>query len=370
MKRELNLKTFVLAALFILIGVLAYKLINILLVLFIAFILFSGLKPIVDYLEKHKVKRWIAVTLTYLGIASILFVLFYFIFNETVDQVRIFLSNFEFKSDNILAFIDTNFPFLSADARVRIAQLQTEINSPGFLNSLTSNEVFRSFLGSFNTVGSEGLRLVGRVVGGLFTIFMIVFISIYMVIPKKDFYEGGIDLLPEKFASKMIFLLDKIKANLGAWLGGQILLMLIIGIATYVIVILPALFVPNYELGQFAFLIAVIAGFLEAIPNIGPILTLVFTIFVAVLLGSPVGVLIFLFIAFIVLQQLEGLFIVPVVMKRAMDINPILSILGLLAGFELTNSPIGALLAIPVLGVIQIVVLEVLKDWKIAQEKS
>src|SRR5690606_13994971 len=124
-------------------------------------------------------------------------------------------------------------------------------------------------------IANQSLSFVGRFVSGLISIFMVIFLSIYMVIPKRDFYEPAINMLPKRYSDYLNPLIDKVRVKLGAWIVGQIVLMFAIGISTYLIVSIPGIFVSNYSLGEFALILGIVAGFLEALPNIGPLLTLI-----------------------------------------------------------------------------------------------
>lgn len=363
-KIEVNLKTFFIAAALILFAFLSYRLIEIYVIFFVAFILFSALKPLIDILEKKGLNRALAIFITFFLILVIFGLIFYFLFSQSVFQIREVFQDFKFNSSNIVEFVDRHLPFLSDDVRLRINDLETNVKTSGFFQNLTTNEAFRSLLSSLAGVGGQGVKILSSVIGGLFNIFIVIFLSVYMVVPRNDFYEGALVHLPKKYFVDARRTLDKIKVGLGYWLVGQLALMFIIGLATYFIIIIPGLFIEGYQLGRFAFLIAVIAGILEAIPNIGPIVTLIIAALLAILVGSPLGLVIYLVIAFTVLQQAEGLFLVPSIMKRAVELSPIVSILAIIAGFELTGSPIGALLSIPLVGALQIVILEWLNSRK------
>jgi predicted PurR-regulated permease PerM len=351
---------------------LAYLLNPIILAAFVAFIIFAGIKPLVDYLETKNFKRWIAIVFSYSIVLILMSGAFAFIINSLVTQVRnvtIDISeNYEERTESIQSFVNTNLPFLSDFTAKTIDDIGGTVNSNELKNA-SSSQTFDSITQNIGLIGSQGLRFLNGVVGGLFTLFTIVFVSIYMVIPREDFYKKLTRLFgkdPERILNKTLF---KSKVALGAWLRGIFLLMLFIGLATFFIVLIPGIFVENYSLGRFALLLAIIAGLLEGLPNIGPILTFAITMLLAILLGSPLGVLVYLGLAMLALQQLEAILLVPVVMKKALDLNPIVSIFGLIAGFELSGTVIGALLALPVVGVLQIAVIEIINYRKENQAK-
>lgn len=363
-------KNFLLPVYFFGIGItlyLAYILNPILLALFVAFIIYSGVKPAVDWLEEKKVKRWIGIVISYLSILTITSFLFIFIINSLASQivgiVNDISENFETRTNQIQSFVDQNTPFLSGFVSENLEKIR-DINSDGNIENTSSSDLFNSFSSNIGAIGTQGFRFFSGVVGGLFTIFTVFFISIYMVIPRKPFYKNLTKLLAKDYKKLLNNIFEKSSIGLGAWLRGLFVLMLFIGIATFFIIIIPDIFIDNYALGRFALLLAIIAGLLEALPNIGPILTFAITIILAILLGTPLVVIIYLTIAMLILQQLEAIFLVPVVMKKALDINPIISIVGLIAGFELSGSVIGALMALPIIGVAQIIFTETIAFYQ------
>jgi predicted PurR-regulated permease PerM len=361
---QINLKTFFIGALAIGSLFLAYQLRSLFLIFFVSFIIFSTLKPIIDLLEKKGFKRISAIVLVYILFFLISVTLFFLVINGVVIQLTDIVQNLSIKEENISEFVYTNLSFLSAfvDLDTIIESLLSIIDTDN-LKSITSPEAFKGIIETFSPVALQGVSFITKSLSGLLTIFMILFLSMYMVLPKKDFYEGFFRLFPKNIATKSDELLDQIRVKLGAWVIGQLILMLAIGVATYFIILLPGIFIQDYRLGEFALIIAIIAGILEAIPNIGPLLTLIIAVFMAIATGSSLPLILFIVVMFTLLQQIESLFIVPVVMKKAIDIHPILSILSVLAGFEL-GGPIGALLAVPIIGVVQIIAIDFLNRWK------
>lgn len=363
-------KNFLLSSYFFGIGItlyLAYILNPILLALFVSFIIYSGVKPGVDWLEVKKIKRWIGIAISYSFILTVTSLLFIFIINSLASQivgiVKDISENFDTRTNQIQSFVDQNVPFLSEFVSESLDKIRS-INSDGNIENTSSSDLFNAFSTNIGTIGTQGFRFFSGVVGGLFTIFTVFFISIYMVIPRKPFYKSLTKLFTQDYRKLLNNIFEKASIGLGAWLRGLFILMLFIGIATFFIIIIPDIFIENYALGRFALLLAIIAGLLEALPNIGPILTFAITIILAILLGTPLVIIIYLTIAMLILQQLEAIFLVPVVMKKALDINPIISIVGLIAGFELSGSVIGALMALPIIGVGQIIFIEAVEFYK------
>ncbi len=140
--------------------------------------------------------------------------------------------------------------------------------------------------------------------------------------------------------------MGRIELKLGGWLRGQIILMLIIGISTYIGLTLLGV--------EYALALAVIAGILEIVPIIGPILSAIPALIVAFTVSPIAG---FGVIGlYILIQQLENHLVVPKVMQKAVGFNPLVTIIVLMIGGNLLGL-MGAILAIP----IAIVVIEMIR---------
>lgn len=325
---------------------------------FSAFIVFSSLKPIVDFLEKKGAQRWLAVATVMMGFIALLVLFFTLILNAAYRELQEAFVDVELNATTITTFVDQRIPALSEPVRDLVEKFQKVSRNEIPLSDVLPADI----IGNINGVGVAGLKFAGGVVEGLFNVFLVIFISLYMILPKKDFFIGGINyfLKDEKKIDGYENLFFQIKNGLGHWLIGQLALMFFVALLTYVVISLPGLFIQDYDLGRFALLLALVAGILEALPNIGPTITLVIAVLLAILTGGSAAIIIYVLISFVLIQQVEGVFLVPVIMKRAIDLNPIVAILVIVAGFSLTGSAIGALLSIPFAGTINIIY----RNWK------
>lgn len=149
-------------------------------------------------------------------------------------------------------------------------------------------------------------------------------------------------------------LITNIQEKLGSWFRGQLFLSAVIGGLSFIG--LTILDIP------YAIPLALMAGIMEVVPVIGPIISSFPAILVALtispILGLIVGVMYF------VIQQLENHLIVPQVMKKAVGLNPLVVILTIAVGSRLLGFA-GALLAVPIAVVIQILVTEIIEQQKL-----
>ena len=133
---------------------------------------------------------------------------------------------------------------------------------------------------------------------------------------------------------------------MGEWLRGQLILGLIVGIAVY----LGLLFLGvNYAL-----LLALMAGVLEVVPYVGPIISVIPALIIGFAQSPVIGFGVV--ILYLIVQQLENHLLVPKVMQKVTGLNPIISILALLVGIK-AGGIVGAIFSIP-LAMMGVVILE------------
>lgn len=199
------------------------------------------------------------------------------------------------------------------------------------------NGILTQLTGSVQVV----LGLLASTFSLLFVIFSLLIIAYHMLAEIEWFSVSFAWMLPrrtrEERAKLAIEIIDSLTTQLGAWVRGQLLLMFVIGLGTYIG--LRALGVP------YALPLAILAGLLEFIPNLGPTIAAVPGVLVAFLLVNPlVGFLTLVFYVFV--QQIENSFIVPGIMKNTVDVEPLTTILLLLVGFE-AMGVMGAVISVP-----------------------
>lgn len=181
--------------------------------------------------------------------------------------------------------------------------------------------------------------VVSSTFSGVFTFMTVLVMSSYMMIDRDNLHMKVIWVTREKKHIAMAKqLVDDIEYQLGGWVRGQLALMLIIGVVTYIG--LRLLHIP------YALPLAVAAGLLEVLPNLGPTIAAIPAIIIAyITLGPAMAGFTLLF--YILVQQFENNLIVPKVMKDNADVNPLTTIILILIGVEL-GGVVGALLSIPI----------------------
>ena len=205
-------------------------------------------------------------------------------------------------------------------------------------------------------------RQIQAVIGNLISISTAIFSSIFLLITIFVFtfyllleHKSAIKFIASPFSGKqekkVSSTISKVEAGLGSWVRGQIALSFIVGILIFIG--LTILQIP------FALPLALVAGLLEIVPIVGPIVSSI----PAILVGLTISPLIGLAIAalFFIVQQLENHLIVPVVMSKAVGLQPPVVILALLIGAKLAGIG-GAVLAVPTVVVARIIFREFLEE--------
>ena len=199
---------------------------------------------------------------------------------------------------------------------------------PTQINSFAASEI--------ENIGKNAIALTTKVFGGVVSAVSIFAISFYLLLYKQTVTHNFVSLFPKNRQEKVNKTIIQIEDKLGNWLRGQIVLSGAVGITTWVVLTVLGV--------DFALPLAVIAGIFEIIPTIGPILSAVPAIIVALNI-SPIlaGVVA---VSYFLIQLLENNILVPRIMQRAVGLNPIVIIIGIIVGSKLLGVA-GALLAIP-----------------------
>ena len=178
---------------------------------------------------------------------------------------------------------------------------------------------------------------------GVFTAIIILALAFYWTLEGPRIIRSFLLVIPQTQRESIGELIAAMESKVGFYMVGQAILCTVVGIMALIAYLLIGL--PN------ALVLALIAGVLEAVPMIGPLLGAVPAALVA--LSIAPGKLIWVIVATIVIQQVENSLLVPRIMKRAVGVNPFVTLLALFA-FSTLFGLVGALMAIPMAAMIQL----------------
>ena len=177
----------------------------------------------------------------------------------------------------------------------------------------------------------------------IFTVIVTLVLAFYWTLDGPRNIQSFLMLVPQDRRENIRELISAMESKVGYYIVGQGILCLVIGIMALVAYSLIGL--PN------ALVLALVAGMLEAVPMIGPLLGAVPAAMVALSLGPDK--LVWVIVATVIIQQLENSLLVPRVMSKAVGVNPFVTLLALFA-FSSFFGIAGALMAIPMAAIIQL----------------
>lgn len=304
--------------------ILLYLVRQVLYILLFAIIIAAAINPFGNWLDKKRIPRLLGILLLYLTV----FVLCVFILTLVI-------------------------PFVSQE----VGKLTEDL--PRFIAKITASlEVIKGETGNFDIIGQlqilldsfsqflqessqSAVGLIINVFGGIISFFGIIVISFYLSVMKKGIDTFLQSVVPDKYESYILDLWHRSEKKLGQWFQAQVLLSLIIGLLTFV-----GLSLLNVK---FALVLAVIAMILELVPNVGPVLAAIPAVTLGFFQSSSLGF--WVIILYIAIQQFENHILTPLILGRALGINPVVVIIALLVGFNLAGI-IGMILAVPLATII------------------
>jgi len=348
---------------------LLYALRSVAILLFISFIIAAALRPFVNKLENdYGIYRSISVLFIYVLFFCLVLIISFLALDTFISQFTSFINRLPELVRNILESTNSSLPdslkFLDdGNADSVVETLRNQINA-GNLNFQDIGDIVTYISDNFNSVFGIGIELAIGVVDVLFNIFIILVVSAFLMVRKNRLYDSFTNFVPQRYMEDYNRIFERIEKGLGEWFAGQVLVMTIIGVLSYVILMIPYLVgIEGYELYKFALLLALIAGLLESLPNIGPTITAAAIVLLSAGIGESFFIIAYTFLSFIALQQVEGAFITPNIMKRVAHLDPIVTILGIVAGFQVYNV-IGAILSLPTIVVVKIILSEINTKYK------
>ena len=285
------------------------------------------LSPPVDFLEQRaKVRRSVATILVFLtGLAAIGGLMYAFI-TPIVDQSQ--------------EFVD-NFPRYVEEAKAGEGPLGGVVQR--FDLDRRIEERRDDFERAFNDLGRNSLDIVRGVGNAVAATLTILVLTILMLLSGPRMLRSGLGALSPPTAARVRYVAADCAKAVTGYVAGNLLISVIAGVASFVF-----FFVADVP---FRTVLALWVAFADLIPLVGATLGAIPAIIIAFLNSTALGVATVVF--FVVYQQFENHVLQVTIMAKTVDLNPLVVLVAVLIGVELTGL-LGALLAIPVAGVIQV----------------
>ncbi len=293
-------------------------------------------QPILLWLERHRVKRVFGVLLVVVVVLAVTGLLFWTVLSQVINLLAELPQLLQLLPDLIGGALDR----LSSVPGLENVQLRLRDLLAQQVSQLDQN------LGpTLQRLLSSGGALLGGVVGavgGLAQGLFVLILSLYFMLDYQRVGASVLQLLPRTWQPAALSLSEDVSVSFGGYIRGQLLIGLAVG--ALVAVGLLMLGIPN------ALAIGLLAAVLDIVPYLGPVISAI----PAVLLALPDGwvKVLLVVLVFLVANQLEGNFLSPYVLGRTTDLSSAAVLLGILAGLTL-GGLVGALLAVPTLALLK-----------------
>jgi predicted PurR-regulated permease PerM len=303
---------------------------NTLVMAYIAGVLAMGISPLVRIIERqklipigHRLPRWLAILIIYAGLIGTIAIILMIVIPPLANQAEELWRNLPDKIARGQEFL------------IRRGILREPITIGDAVSQAPAS-------GGATAVGTI-FSTLRNVAGGIFGVITLLLLTFYMLVESREITSFFVRLFPRHQRPRVAAVSATVTAKVSAWLGGQLLLSMIIGVTSAIG--LGLMGVPYF------YVLALISAVGEMIPMIGPILSAIPAILVAATVSPTLAIGVAVF--FIVQQQVENTILVPKIMGRQVGLSAVTVILALGMGGALLGV-VGAILSLPTAAIVQV----------------
>ncbi len=265
---------------------------DILLILSVSALITAALSPIASRLQRHRVPRQASAAFLALAVIAIVVLAGYLILPRAAKQV---------------GELAKQGPGFAKEAYRWVQRAGLDEYLPKKIDTASLNQIARPLI----TGASRATASAAGAVAGALLVFII---TVYLLANPAPITGGILRVLDPAMRDRARSTGERLAGQIRAWAVGVLIGMFFIFLVTWIALSIIGM--------KQAFLFAVIAGLLEAVPVIGPIISAVPPTLVALLSSDPITAL-WVVIAFVVIQQFEGNVLIPVVMSRQLSLHPV-----------------------------------------------
>lgn|SRR3989344_5646110 len=303
---------------------LAYRLREVVVAILLSVFVSTALSGGVTRLEKLKVPRILGTIMVFVASLSIVAFLIYTVIPIAIIELNSLLGNLNGVTSKILG----------SEATESISKFISP-NLGNLANVLLSGN-------------APLLDVIGVFLGGATYFFTVLVLSFYLTVSHNGVRDFMRAILPRSIENGVIGIYERTAKKIGKWFNAQLLLCSAVGLTVGLALWLMGV--------KYALTLGLLAGVFELVPVIGPIFSGAIAVVIASSDSMSLGI--YVLILFLIVQQIESNVLVPLVLRKAIEIHPAVILISLLGGIKLAGLP-GMLLAIPV----AVVAVELIENW-------
>ncbi len=302
-----------------------------------AFLIAYLLSPLVDTLHGYKLPRWLSISVVFIGLAILMFLAFWYLIPLIWEQIK-------YAKDSIPKGIqwinETLLPWVASTFQVDEMEIDTQQFSITIMNYIQENYSVDSAQTMLLRLAQSGLNFIQ--VGG--TVVLIPIIAFYFLLDWERMLERLRNLIPRRYEASTLRIVGECHNVLGAFVKGQLLVMVLLGVV-YAI----GLQLIGLEVGL---IIGMVAGLASIIPYLGFAVGIIAAVIATFFqFGLDWMQLVLVLVVFMVGQAVEGYILQPFLLGDKIGLSPVAVVFAVLAGAQLAGF-LGMLIALPVAAVI------------------
>ena len=293
---------------------------DIVVLFFFALIISLLIEPAVDFLRKLRLPRIFAVILIYLSILGLVGLIIYL-------TAPIFIFEISQLAQNIPDYFEKLNPILK---------------SIGIELAKNYEDLTKSLIAGLKESSKGIFKAIVVFFGGVYSTFVIFPLAFFISLEKNGPEKILALLIPKKYENYIITLFEKAQSKVAGWFGARLLSCLLVGVESFIVFRLLGV--------KYSFILALLSGFLNFVPYVGPMATLILAVLFVGISDSWI-IAFYVFIILLLIQEVDNKFITPLLMKKFINLPPVLVLMSLLVGGTIFGF-FGTVFAVPVFGII------------------
>ena len=297
------------------------------------------LEPAVKMFERLRLPRLVAAILGLLVMVAVIVAIGALVWPTVQEQGTEFIQQLPDLYVSVVDWVREVAPNFGLDIEEFLSQEAIEV----WLRDPANQETIQDLLFGFGAGAGVVLRGVAETIA---VIALAPILAVYILMDLNRFKAQSLELTPPQHRNEVAYVGGELGTAMGSFVRGQLLVALIVGFASSV---------GMWAIGlPFWLLIGIIAGFLNLIPFLGPVVGGALAALVALLNGDPWQA-VWAVVIMIGVQQVDNHLVTPMVQRARVNLSPLVIVLALIIGGSLAGL-LGVLVAIPATAAIRIVV--------------
>lgn len=337
-----------------------YKIINIVVLLFVSLFLNILFAPILNRFNKWRIWDTLWIILIYITIFLFIIIMFYSVVPIFIKQISILINlTYDFVNETLIIYNSKWIKWLWIPTFIQSMLVNIDLNQ--ILNSIKDN------IGQISTFVSNNLKnfltswawIIFSITNIVMNFVLVFIFTFFIALERNDIRIFFYKVIPEKYSKYILKQEDKIVNTLFNWLKSQLIIWVSIFLITYVWLLIIELFWVNIDE---KFTLALVAWMMEFVPYIGPFIALLPALAIALWISLKATIIII--ILYITIQQIENNIIVPYVMWKTLSLSPFSVLIAMVIWASLFGI-IWIIISVPIVAIIQIFLTPYLEKRKV-----